>query len=92
MAAAEQAMNVLDSIGAIEEGDALARLGHAEALHANGRDDEARQVIAQARQRLLERAGRISNAAWRQSFLERVEEHRRTLELAGAWLVVQEAG
>jgi hypothetical protein len=41
---------------------------------------------------LLERATRISSAEWRQSFVERVEEHRRTFELADAWLAVQEAG
>jgi tetratricopeptide (TPR) repeat protein len=92
LSAADQAMEVLDAIGAIEEGDALVRLGHAEALHAKGRANEAGQAIARARRRLLERAERISSAEWRQSFLERVEEHRRTLELADAWLVVQETG
>lgn len=69
----------------IEEGEASILLVHAEALRATGRVEQAREAIAAARARLLERAARIDDPVWRQSFLENVPEHARTLALAGEW-------
>ena len=46
----------------------------------------ARRTIADARARLLAIAEKIADATYRRSFLERVPENARTLELAGAWL------
>jgi eukaryotic-like serine/threonine-protein kinase len=85
--AAVQANQIRESFGgALEEGDALVRLVHAEALAANGHAAAAQTAIAQAEEKLLERARRIGRPAWRQSFLENVEENRRTLELAKSLL------
>ena len=62
------------------------RLVHAEALHATGAHDAARQAIAEARARLFAIAGKIPEPSYRTSFLESVPENARTLTLARAWL------
>ncbi len=79
---ARSAMAILTSLGAIEEGEALVRLVFAEALLGNDAIAEARKVILEARARLIARADQISNAAFRRSFLARIPDHARTLELA----------
>jgi hypothetical protein len=43
-------------------------------------------VIAAARDRLLQRAAKISRPQLRESFLANVPEHTRTLRLAADWL------
>jgi eukaryotic-like serine/threonine-protein kinase len=85
LAFARDAMEVLASMRGIEEGESLIRLAHAEALHATGDLDGARAAIADARDRLVARAARISHAALRETFLRRLPEHARTLALAEAW-------
>ena len=82
---AQQADEVLKQV-VVEGGESLVRLVWAEALHANGRLDEARVALGVARDRLVERARKIGDPAVRRSFLERVPENARTLELARAWL------
>ena len=84
-AAAREAMELLEELGGIDEGESLVRLVHAEALSASGDFAGARRMIATARERLLERAAKISDPAWRASFLERVPENARTMALARAW-------
>jgi tetratricopeptide (TPR) repeat protein len=83
---AGRAIELLQSLGQVEEGEALARLVYAEALGASGERAEARAAIGQARDRLLARAGKIADLASRASFLERVHEHARTLTVARAWI------
>ncbi|HEX7701270.1 MAG TPA: protein kinase [Kofleriaceae bacterium] len=78
---ARRAMAILEELAAIEEGEALVRLVLAEALLSTDRE-AARAVILVARERVLARAARISDAAYRKSFLERLADHARTLELA----------
>jgi hypothetical protein len=70
--------------GNVADGDALARLVQAEALELLGRREEARDALMTARDRLLDRAGRIEDLEWRKSFLERVAENARTMRLAEA--------
>jgi hypothetical protein len=65
---------------------AFVRLAHAEALHATGAHDAARDAITRARAYLLEVAGKIADPSYRASFLEQVPENARTLALASAWL------
>ncbi len=50
---------------------------------ANGLD--ARGAVGVAAERLRQRAARISDPGWRQSFLERVPDNARLLELARLW-------
>jgi hypothetical protein len=61
----------------------FARLIHAEALVATGDRAGAAQALGEARDAILVRASRISDAALQRSFLERVPEHARLLALAG---------
>ncbi len=64
---------------------AFVRLVHAEALHATGALDAARDAITDARARLDAIAARIADPAYRRSFLDDVPENARTLALARAW-------
>jgi tetratricopeptide (TPR) repeat protein len=84
-AAAQSAMELLESAGSLELGEALLRLTHAEALSAIGDSARAREVIASAQAWVLQKAAHIESSSWRQGFLERVPENRRILELARAW-------
>ncbi|WP_437785660.1 serine/threonine-protein kinase [Sorangium sp. So ce1097] len=84
--AAELAAAVVTSLGHLETGESLVYLVHAEALAASGDMPRARAAIALGRDRLLERAGKIANRAWRACFLENVPENARTLALARAWV------
>jgi eukaryotic-like serine/threonine-protein kinase len=84
--AALGAMYSMQKLGSIEEDEPLLRLTFAEASWAAGLSSMARVAIAAARQRLLDRAAKIKDPAWRRSFLENVPENARTIELARAWL------
>jgi serine/threonine protein kinase/tetratricopeptide (TPR) repeat protein len=88
---AKGAMEILRSLGGLEEGETLVRLTLAEALHETG-DPESRTIIAEAKSALLARAKNISGEAFRKSFLERVEENAETLALAAEWLEPRPAG
>jgi hypothetical protein len=67
--------------GGIDEGEAFARLVHAEALDAVGRGEEAHAALMVARERLLARAAKINDPALREGSLRDVPEHARTLAL-----------
>ncbi|MEO5618137.1 MAG: AAA family ATPase, partial [Candidatus Eisenbacteria bacterium] len=86
LAAAAEGMAILDQLLVLEEGESLLRLAHAEALEATGHRTEARAAICRARDRLHERAAKISDPELRASFLANIPERARTLELAKAWL------
>ncbi|WP_437940582.1 protein kinase domain-containing protein [Sorangium sp. So ce341] len=88
--AAALAAPIIAAQGHLEEGESQIYLVRAEALAACGARGEARRAIAIARDRLLERAAKIANAAWRASFLDKVPENARTLALARAWLDEQD--
>jgi hypothetical protein len=83
--AAQASMDILDAAGVIQDGEALLRLAHAEALHATGDHERGHQVMSEAHAWLCRQAEQIENPVWRQSFLDRVAEHRRIAELARAW-------
>jgi tetratricopeptide (TPR) repeat protein len=85
LGAARAGMDILEAAGAIEDGEALLRMAHAEALHATGARDRARVAMAEAHAWLCAQAMQIENPDWRQTFLDRVAEHQRIAELARAW-------
>ncbi|APR80966.1 Adenylate cyclase [Minicystis rosea] len=86
-AVAAEAYASIDGGAAIEEGEALVRLAHAEALIDSGGDAaEIAQVLSAARARLLERASRIREATWSLCFLTDVPDNARTLELFASWV------
>src|SRR5262249_35928626 len=61
-------------------------LVRAEALHALGDHDAARRAIREAQDDLYGVAAKIPDLEVRRGFLENFPEHRRTPELARAWL------
>jgi hypothetical protein len=86
MKSAAEAMELLRSMGGIDAGDARIRHVFMEALAKNGRRDEAEHAAAEARDGLLVTASRIADPEARRSFLERVPENVRLLEVAFEWL------
>ncbi len=84
--AAHDAKRLLDATGGVEEGEALARVVYAEALAHAGDHDAARAAIKEAVDRLRVRASWVQDPSMRQSFMERVPENARTMELARLWL------
>ncbi len=85
--AAHDAKRLLDQTGGVEEGESLVRVVYAEALAHAGDHDAARAAIQEAEARLRVRASWLLDPALRESFLVRVPENARTLELARLWLV-----
>jgi tetratricopeptide (TPR) repeat protein len=79
---ARQAMDLLRSLAALEEGETLVRLTFAEALAATGDPTGARAIIVEAHDALRVRADNIADEALRRTFLENVDENARTLALA----------
>lgn len=77
---AREAKAELDRLGVIEEGESMVRLVHVEALLAVG-DPSARAAARDARERLLARAARIADPAWRERFLTAVPDNAATLAL-----------
>jgi ATP/maltotriose-dependent transcriptional regulator MalT len=85
LAAAREAYAALVQLGEIEEGESMVRLAHAEALAVSGQWDLARAALADANGRLLARAERIEEPAWRHRFLHDVPVNARILALAEEW-------
>jgi tetratricopeptide (TPR) repeat protein len=81
---ATSAAETLDRLGGIDQGEARVRLEHALALMGTGDADAAWRAIEIAYRRLMDRAEKISDEAWRRSFLENVPENRRTCQLWSA--------
>jgi tetratricopeptide (TPR) repeat protein len=84
LVSAREAYELLEMLGGVEEGESLVRLMFAETARCGG--DDATAVIDRARFRLLARAEKITDPAWRASFLEKIPENARTLELASELL------
>jgi hypothetical protein len=77
-------MKTLETLGALDEGEAILRLAHAEALHANGDRAAALESIVDAKERLVARASTFDEH-FKKTFFENVAEHARTLALAAEW-------
>ncbi len=86
LASAQEARGVLDRLGELEVGESLVRLVHAEALFAVGDRRGAMGAILTARDVLLARAQKITDPAWRESFLRRVPDNAATMARARQWL------
>jgi tetratricopeptide (TPR) repeat protein len=81
LAPAREAYALLEAGGSLEEGEPTVRLAYAEVLAARGQEGELDEVIAAAVARLLDRAAKIGDPAWRESFLRAVPENALTLAL-----------
>src|SRR5262249_7862108 len=82
LARARDAFAILESLGAVDEGESRIRLVYAEALAAAGENERFDQALASARAHLLARAAKISDPAWRERFLTTVPDNARTLALS----------
>lgn len=83
----QQSAARLDGLGgAMGDGEGWVRLTLARALALNGQRQRAEATIAEARERVLDRASKIDDPAARTAFLKTVVEHAQTLELAERWL------
>jgi tetratricopeptide (TPR) repeat protein len=80
--AAREACAQLESLGVVDDGDPTIRLALAECLIATGDTLAARDVLDKAASRILASAEAVDDSAIRESFLTRIPEHRRILELA----------
>jgi eukaryotic-like serine/threonine-protein kinase len=83
---AARAVEQVRALEHVQDGEAFARVVYAEALEASLDHAAARAAIAEAESRLLAQAEKISEPALRQSFLSRVPENARILQLSRAWL------
>ncbi|WP_437587922.1 protein kinase domain-containing protein [Sorangium sp. So ce1000] len=92
LAAAEGALAALESLGGLEEGEAMIRLVHAEAFSAVGDAASAAAAISAARDKLLDRAASVRDPEWQRRFLSHVPDNARTLELAAQWVGAVGAG
>jgi len=79
---ARQAMAILTSLGEVEEGEALIRVTHVEALAATGDAAGAQTAVRAARDLLLAQAAKIADLELRRSYLSAVPENARILALA----------
>jgi len=84
--AAHDAKALLDATRGVEEGEALVHVVYAEALAHAGDRDAARAALKAAADRLHARASWLRDPALRDSFLTKVPENARTMELARTWL------
>ncbi len=80
---ASEARRLALSPSGVEEGESLIHLVYIEALAAAGRAADRGPAIAIARDRLLERAAKISDPGWREKFLTQVVDNARIVELGG---------
>jgi serine/threonine protein kinase/tetratricopeptide (TPR) repeat protein len=81
LARAREAMSILSSAGGVEEGEALIRLVHIQALMATGYVEEAGERIMEAQARLRDRSAHIGDPRYRKSFLQNVPENAATMAL-----------
>ncbi|MBV8760760.1 MAG: AAA family ATPase, partial [Deltaproteobacteria bacterium] len=81
LAAARRGFEVMEQLGALEEGESNVRLMYATCLHAAG-DKSAALEARRARERVRARAAKIADASWRASFLENIPENAATIAFA----------
>ncbi|MBL8716452.1 MAG: hypothetical protein JNL79_10685, partial [Myxococcales bacterium] len=79
---AARAMELMQGLGGVSEGESLIRLVHAVSLRMLKRTVEADAALTEAVERLQERAASISDEGWRRSFLENIAENASTLARA----------
>ncbi|MEP7121854.1 MAG: protein kinase [Byssovorax sp.] len=86
ISAAREAMEILEGLSGIEDGESMIRLAYAEAHAAGGDLRRARGAAREAGLRLRARADKVLDPKLRASFLERVPENARTLALSDSLL------
>jgi tetratricopeptide (TPR) repeat protein len=82
---ARDAYEQLEALGQVQDGEATIRLAFAESLFASSDSVAAKRIVKESVERIREQAGSIDIPEWRRSFLTRIPEHARLLELAASW-------
>jgi tetratricopeptide (TPR) repeat protein len=82
LSCARDAYAQLEALSQVQDGESTIRLAHAECLAASSDLVTAKQVTEKAIEWLRSRANSIDIPEWRRSFLTRIPEHARILELA----------
>jgi serine/threonine protein kinase/tetratricopeptide (TPR) repeat protein len=80
---AREAYARLEAAGKVQDGEVTIRLAYAECELAAGSPAVASNALTAAVEVLLAKANTIENPEWRRSFLTRIPEHTRILQLAG---------
>ena len=83
---ARRAMGLLVERGGAGEGESLARLTHALVLAQTGDQAESRRAMKAARDRVVGLAERLGDRRYKRSFLEKIPENTRILQLGAEWL------
>ena len=86
-AVAEEGLEVIRSLGGTGSTELRLRLAAAEARHADGDLDGAREAIGDAVKELHARAEKIPDSEARAHFVGQVSSHARIQELAQRWQV-----
>ncbi len=82
LALAQEAYDHLQTLGRVQDGEATIRLALAEALLSSSNRAAAKAVLQEALSRLGAVASTIDDVTWRASFISRIPEHRRLVEIA----------
>lgn len=86
LAPARRAMELVKRHGGAGEGESITRLSHALALVKAGDMTASRRSMKEARDRVVGLAARLSDPRHKKSFLERITENARTMQLGSEWL------
>jgi eukaryotic-like serine/threonine-protein kinase len=78
---ASDAQAQLEAMGSVQDGEATIRLALVECLAASSDMATAARFAHQAADKIRKQADTIDHPEWRNSFLTRIPEHRRILEL-----------
>ncbi|MBK8255082.1 MAG: serine/threonine protein kinase [Polyangiaceae bacterium] len=81
----EQALTLLQEQLGVEEGEAWIRFVNASATAQSGDIAKAKTLMEASKTRLLERAGRITDSRFRDTFLRNIPENAQTLAFAKLW-------
>ncbi len=80
---AQQAVSLLERLGAVEEFALQARVALAEACYALGEAQASMLALTEARAKLDATSARLRDPALRESYRRRIPEHARVIELTG---------
>jgi len=83
---ATHAMELLSQHGGAGEGEGLLRLTYALVIAQTGDKAESRRAMKAARDRIVGLAERFSDPRHKQSFLEKISENARIVQLGSEWL------
>jgi tetratricopeptide (TPR) repeat protein len=79
---ATEAYSKLRELGTVQDGEAPIRLAYIECLRASSQEDKAREAVKEAVARLRDQRASIGTSDWQHSFVSRIPEHLRIVQIA----------